>query len=254
MTKVAAQLYTLRNFMQTPGQIDAGFARLAKDGWKAVQASGLGPIAPADLKAIADKHGLAVCATHISFEALTDNLDGVLRDHEILDCRYIGLGGLPGVYRKDAEGFREFARIITPIANRIRQAGRAFVYHNHHFEFIRFGSLTGMDILLEECGDAVQFEPDTYWVQAGGGDVVHWLGKLAGRIEVVHFKDMVYGLEDGQAIMAEVGEGNLNWPAIIAACARAGVRWHIVEQDVCQRDPFDSLKISLGNLKRLGLE
>ena len=39
--------------------------------------------------------------------------------------------------------------------------------------------------------------------------------------------------------MAEVGEGNLEWPAIIAACGR---------------DPFESLKISLENLKAMGLE
>lgn len=254
MTKVAAQLYTLRNFMQTPGQIDSGFARLAQDGWKAVQASGLGPIAPAELKVLADKHGLAICATHIGFDKLMNDTDGVLKDHEILDCPYIGLGAMPDQFRTTEAGYQEFARRITPVAERIRDAGRTFVYHNHHFEFARFGRRTGMDILLEECGDAVQFEPDTYWVQAGGADVVHWLKKLAGRIDVVHFKDMVYEPAEGMAVMAEVGEGNLNWPAIIEACAKANVRWHIVEQDECRRDPFDSLKISLGNLAALGLE
>jgi sugar phosphate isomerase/epimerase len=254
MTKVAAQLYTLREVMQTPEQIDRGFSRLAADGWKAVQASGLGPIEPSALKSLADKHGLDICATHISFDKLTNDLAGALRDHEILNCPYVGLGAMPRNYAGSAEGFREFAKLITPIANRIRDAGRVFIYHNHNFEFARFGSLTGMDILLEECSCAVQFEPDTYWVQAGGGDSIQWLKKLLGRVDVVHFKDMVYDVEAGQQIMAEVGEGNLNWPGIIAACQDAGVRWHIVEQDVCQRDPFDSLKISLHNLKQLGLE
>ena len=253
MSKVAAQLYTLRNFMQTPGQIDEGFSRLARDGWQAVQASGLGPIAPADLKALAAQHGLDICATHIGYDKLMNDLDGALRDHEILDCRYIGLGAMPDRFRAAEEGYLEFARLITPVAERIRQAGRVFVYHNHHFEFARFGRRTGMDILLERCGDAVQFEPDTYWVQAGGADVVHWLGRLAGRMDVVHFKDMVYAPQEGQAVMAEVGEGNLNWQAILAACAAADVRWHIVEQDVCRRDPFDSLKISLDNLAALGI-
>jgi sugar phosphate isomerase/epimerase len=253
MTKVAAQLYTLRNVMKTPAQIDAGFARLKADGWKAVQASGVGPIAPAELKAIADRHGLEICATHVSFDNLSDNLDSVLKDHAILDCPYIGLGAMPDKFRGSADGFHAFARAITPIAERIREAGRMFVYHNHNFEFARFGKFTGMDILVNECGGAVQFEPDTYWVQTGGGDVVHWLGRLAGRIDVVHFKDMVYETFEGQAIMAEVGEGNLNWPEIIKTCAGAGVRWHIVEQDVCRRDPFDSLKMSLENLHALGL-
>jgi sugar phosphate isomerase/epimerase len=55
-------------------------------------------------------------------------------------------------------------------------------------------------------------------------------------------------------VMAEVGEGNLNWPAILTACREAGVRWYLVEQDVCRRDPFESLGISLRNLKTMGIE
>ena len=254
MTKVAAQLYTLRAQMQTPEQIDSGFARLAADGWKAVQASGLGPIPAVELRALADKHGLSIVATHIGLDRLTQDLDGVLRDHVLLDCPYIGLGMMPKEYAGSAEGFRAFARLITPLAEIIRDAGRTFIYHNHHIEFARFGGVTGMEILMEECGSAVQFEPDTYWIQAGGADVVQWLGRLSGRIDVVHFKDMVYEPEEGQSVMAEVGEGNLNWPAIIRECRDGAVRWHIVEQDVCRRDPFDSLAMSLANLKRLGLE
>ena len=254
MTKVAAQLYTLRNQMQTPEAIDEGFERLAEDGWKAVQASGLGPIPPCDLRALADKYDLQICATHVPFEAMVNDLDGVLRDHLLLDCPYIGLGAMPAQFTGSAQKYREFAKVITPIAQCIRDAGRTFVYHNHNFEFARFGLLTGMEILMEECGSAVQFEPDTYWIQAGGGDVVKWLRRLSGRVEVVHFKDMVYDLESRQPVMAEVGEGNLNWPDIISACREIGVLWHIVEQDVCQRDPFDSLRISLGNLAKLGLE
>jgi len=52
--------------------------------------------------------------------------------------------------------------------------------------------------------------------------------------------------------MAEVGEGNLDWPDILAAAREAGTEWYIVEQDTCQRDPFESLAISLRNLRDMG--
>jgi sugar phosphate isomerase/epimerase len=68
---------------------------------------------------------------------------------------------------------------------------------------------------------------------------------------LVHLKDMV--MRGREQLMAEVGEGNLNWPAILDACRDAGVVWYIVEQDTCQRDPFDSLGISLRNLRAMGL-
>lgn len=54
--------------------------------------------------------------------------------------------------------------------------------------------------------------------------------------------------------MAEVGEGNLNWQEVLAACQEANVEWYAVEQDVCQRDPFESLQISYQYLKAAGIE
>jgi sugar phosphate isomerase/epimerase len=56
-----------------------------------------------------------------------------------------------------------------------------------------------------------------------------------------------------EPLMMEVGEGNLNWPEILKACKAAGVRWYIIEQDVCQRDPFESLEISLKNVREMGV-
>ena len=69
---------------------------------------------------------------------------------------------------------------------------------------------------------------------------------------MVHLKDMV--IREGKQVYAEVGEGNLNWPSILAACKEAGVRWYIVEQDICPGDPFKSLEISFNNLKKMGLK
>jgi len=55
--------------------------------------------------------------------------------------------------------------------------------------------------------------------------------------------------------MAEIGAGNLNWPAILKAAVEGGVEWYFVEQDHCYgRDPFESLAISYRNLRTMGLQ
>ena len=49
------------------------------------------------------------------------------------------------------------------------------------------------------------------------------------------------------------GQGNLEWAEIIATCEQTGVEYAIIEQDTCQRDPLESIKISFNNLKKMGV-
>jgi sugar phosphate isomerase/epimerase len=124
-------------------------------------------------------------------------------------------------------------------------------YHNHRFEFERWFDVTAYEYLFSNTRQ-LWAEPDCYWAQYGGADPAAWIRKLKGRVAEVHFKDMT--VRNDQPIMAEVGEGNINWKGIIQACVEAGVRWYIVEQDLCERDPFESIRISIENLRRLGIQ
>ena len=117
----------------------------------------------------------------------------------------------------------------------------------------RFDGRTGLEILYDESDpDLLKSELDTYWIQHGGGDPAAWIRNLKGRIPTIHVKDME--MQGSTQLFAEVGEGNLNWSAILEASRDSGVEWYIVEQDTCQRDPFESLGISLKNLKAMGVE
>lgn len=252
-SQIAAQLYTLREHMKTPADIAKSLKKVREIGYEAVQVSGIGPIDPEELKEILDKEGLTVCATHIGYDAFKNNLEAEIEKHKLWNCEHMGLGSLPGEYSTSKEGYLTFAKEANEIAKKLADNGLKFIYHNHNHEFIKFDGETGMDILFNNTDPVFDFEIDTYWVQAGGADPVQWIKKMEGRLSVVHFKDMAMAPGRKQ-IMAEVGEGNLNWPAIIKACKEIGVKWYAVEQDVCQRDPFESLEISFNNLKKMGLE
>jgi sugar phosphate isomerase/epimerase len=250
-TVLAAQLYTLREFLKTPADIARTLPKVAALGYRAVQLSALGPMDTGELKKILDSEGLTVCATHVGYERLRDDLDAVVEEHRTLGCRYVAIGGLPQQYRS-AEGYGRFAKEASEVGRRMKERGLVFGYHNHSFELEKFGGRTGLEVLYSES-DPVAFtaEIDTYWIQHGGGDPAWWIRRVAGRSPLVHLKDMV--MRGSEQLMAEVGEGNLNWPAILDACRAAGVEWYIVEQDHCQRDPFESLGISLRNLQAMGL-
>lgn len=246
---VAAQLYTLREFLKTPEDIGQTLKKVKAMGYNAVQASGIGPVYPQVLKQLADEAGVKICATHISPDRLKNDLDAVVQDHKAWDCRYVGLGSMPEQFRSSKEGFLAFAKEFNEISKRIFDKGLKFIYHNHKFEFEKFDGTTGLDLLLENTDpETFGFEIDTYWVQAGGANPVEWVKKVEGRMEVVHLKDMA--ISKDQQMFAEIGEGNLNWRAIIDACRETKVQWYAVEQDICQRDPFDSLQMSFTYLKK----
>ena len=250
---LAAQLYTVREFTKKPKGIAATMKKVKALGYDAVQTSGHGPISPEELKRIVDGEGITICATHTSYERMRDEPQAVIDEHNLWGCTYAGIGGLPEKYRKGAKGFETFAKEASEVARRLKEGDLVFVYHNHSFELEKFDGRTGLEILYEESDPEVfTSEIDTYWIQHGGGDPAAWIRKLKGRADVVHFKDMA--MRGREQLFAEIGEGNLNWPAILDACKEAGTRWYIVEQDICQRDPFESLGISLRNLKAMGLE
>ncbi len=240
--------------MKTPEDIAATLKKVKQIGYNAVQVSGVGPIDSRRLKELADQEQLAICATHISYGDLTEKLDEVIEKHQLWNCKYVGLGGLPQEFRDSREGYEKFAKIATDIGKKLREAGLQFIYHNHDFEFVKFDGKTGMDILFEQADpEAVHFELDVHWVQAGGADPAAWIEKVKGRMMVVHLKDMKVTNNRGERLFAEVGEGNMNFPRILQACVDTGVEWGAVEQDQCyERNPFDSLEISLRNLQALG--
>ena len=244
-------MYTLREFTKTPADIAKTLARVKKLGYDAVQLSALGPIDPNELATILSSEGLACCATHVSLDRMKNEAAAVIDDHKLWNCEYTAIGGF---FPKDPteQTWLDFAREYNDIASKLNGSGVSIGYHNHSHELARYGNTTALQMLLEKLSPKIWFEIDTYWIAHGGGDPIQWIDKVAGRIPCVHFKDM--GVRnDRTQFMAEVGVGNLNWPGILVACKRAGVRWYLVEQDICYRDPFESLKISLENLKGMGL-
>ncbi len=248
--KIGAQLYTVRDFTKTPEDIAESMKKISRIGFKAVQVSGMGPIEAVELKKIMDGEGLKTCATHIPFERIKNEIESVIEDHSILECPFVAIGGLPSEYRGSAEGFRRFAREASEAARKLKDAGFVFGYHNHSFELEKFEGKTAMQIMFDESDPEVfTFEIDTYWIQHGGGDPAEYVKQMSGRIPLLHLKDMA--VHEGKPVMAEVGEGNLNWARIIEEAKAAGVEWYLIEQDVCLRDPFESLEISFNNLKNM---
>ena len=248
MIQLGPQLYTAREFTQTPEGIENTFRICHENNYETVQISGFGPLPIDQMTALLDKYQIKVCCTHSSFDRMKNDLDALIDEHKKMNCPVIGLGAMSAEYRETPDGVFKFIEDITPIAAHIKEAGLQFAYHNHNFEFQRTsdGRLV-MDVLLEDTDpDLFHFIPDTYWLQMGGVNPAEYLRKMNGRVEVCHFKD--FAVNGVTPVFAEVGCGNINLFECFKACQEIGVSSIVIEQDVCPRDPFDCLQNSYKNL------
>lgn len=249
--RIGAQLYTLRDFCQTKEDFAQSMKKLQEIGYKQVQISAVGPIPAADLKEICDQYGMAVSCTHRGLTNYEEDLAGEIEFHKTLGCDIAGLGSMPGELRTfTKDSIMDFINRMNRINAGLKAAGITFAYHNHAFEFEKVNGKFVMDYFLE-YGE-FSFIVDTYWLAFAGLNPAEYIQKMGERAVCVHFKDLAI-IKD-QVVMAEVTEGNLDWDQIIPACREAGVRWALVEQDVCRRDPFESLAISYKALTQKGFK
>ncbi len=250
---LGAQLYSVREFCKTAEGLAASLKKIKAIGYRTVQVSGIGPIDAKDVARAVKDAGLAVVATHCGWQEFLESLDGLIERHRLWKCRHTAVGTLPGVYYAEG-GLEKFVAELVPVAEKLTAAGMDFSYHNHHKELMRLGGKTWLELLYEKVPPThLKAELDTYWIQAGGGDPAWWVRKMAGRQPLLHLKDMTVTTAK-EVRFAPVGEGNLNWPAILAAARDSGVEHYVVEQDSSyEADPFDCLAASYRNLVKMGL-
>ncbi|MCI8388551.1 MAG: sugar phosphate isomerase/epimerase [Clostridiales bacterium] len=243
---LGAQLFTVRDYMKNEEDFAKTMDKIAKIGYKYVQVSGIGDVSPKAIKKAVDDTGLKVILTHTNPDRVLKETDAVIEEHSLFGCDGIGIGGIFNYRPWGIESFKRFADDYAPAIEKITKAGKKFLYHNHKFEFERCedGKLF-LEYIMNASPD-LMLTFDTYWAQAGGADPAAAIEKYAPKIFTTHLKDMRI-INDAQ-VMAEVGEGNMNFDRIIDSCIKAGIKYHMVEQDIVPADPFESLEISYKNI------
>lgn len=248
MIKLGAQLFTIRNYIQTPKDFARSMEKIAAIGYDCVQISAVPSYDAKEYRNICDAYGLEIGLTHGNPDRIMNQTEQVIEDHQILGCPYIGIGCMPDRYR-DPQWTAYFAEDFTEAAEKIKAAGMKLMYHNHGFEFQHH--LNGRDLL--ECmtdampADILGITLDVFWVQAGGKNVMNVMAQYNDRLDCIHLKDMKS--KGKELIFAEIGEGFMDNRAIIDAAEGYGTKYMFVEQDECyDRFPFESMKISYDNI------
>ena len=251
MMRIGAQFYTVRDYCKTLSDFADTLAKVAEMGYEYVQVSGTCAYEPAWLAEQLKKNGLSCIITHTPGDRMVATPEAVAAEHDVFDCRYVGLGS--GKFEADRlqTCYDAFVADYRPAAQKLKDCGKYFMYHNHAHEFQKLDGKLILERLAEDFSPEIMgFTLDTYWVQVGGGDPAQWLERLSGRVPVIHLKDYSYTTERQMAV---IGEGNLNFDRIFEKAESAGTQYMMVEQDHCYgEDPLACLKRSCDFLRSHG--
>lgn len=240
------QLYTLRNELEK--DYIGTLKKVAKIGYKNVEIAGFDAMKSKDLREALEDLGLKAPSSHIGLEILEDKLDWVMEYSQEIGCKNIIC---PWYKPENYEEYMKLSEKLNHIGELCYSNNIQFGYHNHDHEFNIYNGKMGLDIILDNTDPRfVKSELDTYWVQFAGKDVVGTIKKYSNRIPLIHLKDME---KSEERFFTEVGNGVMDFKAIINAGKENGCKQFIVEQDVCRKDPIESITISYNNLLKMGL-
>lgn len=257
---IGLQLYTLRDPL---GKDASGtLAKVAEMGYKQVEMYGFPNCQP--LIDGAKAAGVAMNSSHFNWDSAVNPKDAEFSDFKkiIEKANAIGLKHLVVPYlnpanRASTDAWKKTAQHLNQAAVIAKAAGIELGYHNHAFEFqpMKDGT-TGYDIFMKEFSDDMKFEIDVFWVKVAGLNPAELITKLSGRVTQLHLKDLKkdvktphFGGLPGDAYK-EIGNGQIDFTAILAAAKKAGVVHCHVEQD-SSPDPLDSVKQSITNLAKI---
>ena len=246
MKYIGAQLYTVREKLTSSDEIKTTLAAIKSIGYDSVQLFGSIDLASSHAKA-AKEEGLTILGV------LTDLSECESKSKEWFDlCKEYNIKDI-GVSSNfsECQDIKAYIKRVNMFAKEANNKGFTFSYHNHNHEFIKLdsGEIPMFSFLEGFETETVNFMPDTYWLHNGGYDVRHFLEQTNGRVKILHLKDMKL-TEEGHTF-AEIGNGNLYFEGIIKTALNCGIKHFVVEQDVCEGDPIESLRQSYKYIKRV---
>jgi sugar phosphate isomerase/epimerase len=281
MTKIGVQAMMLKESFETEGVFET-LEAVSEIGYHAVEISQV-PMTADNVDAlerartelgmdIAALSAMLTVPEGMPAESLTADFDKIVADCKRLDATMLRMGMLPFDAMFSLDAVLAFCDASEEMALRLAAEGIGLYYHNHHIEFAKYDGRFLLDVIADRA-PSMGLEIDVHWVQRGGLDPVRTLQKYGDRVAMVHLKDYRIGRLPADAFealqrrdipafmtafngvvqFAEVGEGSLDFPSIVAESTRIGAKYLLVEQDdLYGRTPLECLRTSHDNLVALG--
>lgn len=256
---VGLQLYTVRD--QLEKDVAGTIRQVGEIGYKDVEIYSLYGKSPAEFGKMLKDNGITASSGHYLLPDVKTKWDQRVEEAQALGLKYMVNAILQPEERKSFDDYKRLVDVFNKAGEKTRTAGIQFCYHNHNFEFKKYGNTTAYEYLLNTLDPKlVKFEMDCFWVTHAGHDPVVYFKKYPGRFPLLHIKDMKdkpapsHELDAKMGLFAPVGQGTIDWKRIFAAAPQGGMRHYYVEQDYCEQPPLEAIKISYDYLSKLQVD
>jgi sugar phosphate isomerase/epimerase len=235
---VGLQLYSLR------AQFAANGAPKTLDtvkgfGIRYAELAGTYNLKPEQLTKLLADRGIKAVSGHFPYKRFKEDPESVAAEAKALGLEYAGCAWADHKAPLDEKQAREIAAVFNRAGAVLAKHGLKFFYHNHGFEFHRFGDETLMDLIMRETDPKlVSFQMDVLWTVFPGQDPAKLLAKYPGRWSLMHLKDLKKGVATGSLagktdVSNDVvlGTGQMKWTEILPAARKAGVKYYFIEDE-----------------------
>lgn len=257
---VGLQLYTIRDAMAADPK--ATLKKVSDLGYKNLELANYANgkfygFAPKEFRKIVNDLGMNILSSHTQVEAAGITLDNAKKmadDHAELGVKYCVQ---PWVNEPDrtVEKFKKMVGDWNQVGKIMKSVGIQFAYHNHNFEFKNMnGVVPYYDIFMKEMDPSlITMEIDLFWISKAGQNPLEMFKKYPGRFQLFHMKDMRTKQAPFYDVIKDdicsVGEGVIDFKAILAAKNEAGMKYMFVEDDnQGNGKPFEGIDTSINNL------
>lgn len=256
---IGIQLWTLRDTL--PKDVKGVLTQVGKAGFCEVETFGYSVdkgffgTSVRDFKSILDDNGLKATSNHFDFNSMikdssTDLVKYYVETANQLGSEYVTVPYIVSELRgTTGDAYKKLALQINNVGELCKEGGLKLAYHNHDFEFTKFGSTNGYEILLKETDkNLVDFEMDLYWVVRSGNDPLQLFKKYPGRFKMWHVKDMDKVNPDWNA---EIGTGTIDFKSIFAQAKLAGMKRFFLEHESNYKpNPVESAATSFNYIRK----
>lgn len=244
--KYYLQLYTVKNALKE--DFKGTLKKVADLGYEGVEfCANYGNMTGEELNDYLEYLGLSGVSAHISLSEFENNFQYHAEVLSKVGCQYMVC---PMANPENEQDCIDLAKRLNVIADKCAINGFNFAYHNHTGEFKKTDDGTYLyDILMDNCNDLVLCELDVCWLYAAGVDIESTIRKYAGKINVLHLKQL--DNVDGKNQVSTLDKGMIDFVPIIKLAKLLGTEYFIVEQDKPIVSELEDIESSINFLKTL---